>query len=135
MLRLHNIDSDVIFNGLGCEIDEYARYAYQGNHNERSHLFGCGNRNATSYDARLFGDEEFLLRTRGSLWSLESGRLWADNSSGRLRSEQLSATIDLQSKRDGATSGRVWNLWQWLQFSVHGRLRMRDLHERSLHGW
>ena len=37
MLRLHNTEYDVILFGLLSEITEYARYAYEGNHNEHEH--------------------------------------------------------------------------------------------------
>jgi hypothetical protein len=40
MLRLHIIDGVVVLCGLELETTEYARYAYEGNINEQSHLYG-----------------------------------------------------------------------------------------------
>ncbi len=71
MLRLHHTHSDLILSGLGGEINEYARYANEGNHNEHTLWYGCGDSNARRADIRLLGNEELSIRPRRSMWSMQ----------------------------------------------------------------
>ena len=72
MLRLHNVDSDVILFGLICEIADYARFAYEGTHNEHTNLFGCRDSNAVSACDRVQRHAELPVRSRRALWTVQS---------------------------------------------------------------
>ena len=64
MLRLHNADGDVILFGLIREITDYARFAYEGTHNEHTNLFGCYGVNARVTCVRVQQHTESFVRSR-----------------------------------------------------------------------
>ena len=71
MLRLHIIGGDLVLFSLVIEINEYARYAYQGKHNEHSHMLGhCGCDGHVSLLGLLL-HEKLLIRTWGAMRHLQ----------------------------------------------------------------
>lgn len=74
MLRLHNIDSNVILIGLLLEITDYARFANEGKQNEHSYLLGDCVCNAFDTEFGLLWPKELLVRPRCAMRHMSSKR-------------------------------------------------------------
>ena len=110
MLRLHNADSDVILFGLVCEITDYARYAYEGNHNEHTNLFGCCGSNNVDARDRVQLLAELSVRSGSTLWSVQqfaSAKLRLIAATNALRASLL-ARLELQSESRHRAAQQLW---------------------------